>query len=128
MSSPKTSEKSVYLDREEHFHRGSVGAKTVVPYYYDANTDTLTPASQPAAGGSSASYTVKITTSGTDTYIGEAAPGSSQASAVWRVQKVDADGNTTWKDGNDNFDNTATDEYGVVRYCVNDQPCEASND
>lgn len=51
----------------------------------------------------------KITTSGTDTYVGEALPGSSQAAAVWRIQKIDNDGNVTWKDGDSEFDNTATD-------------------
>lgn len=58
---------------------------------------------------SSASYATKITTSGTDTYVGEAVPGSAQASAVWRIQKIDTNGNVTWKDGDALFDNTATD-------------------
>lgn len=53
MSSPNTSEKSVYLDREEHFHRGEIGAKTVVPYYYDADTDTLVPATSDVPAGAS---------------------------------------------------------------------------
>ena len=43
MSLDKTSEKSVYLDREEHAHKGAVGAKQVVVYYYDSGTDTLKP-------------------------------------------------------------------------------------
>lgn len=51
----------------------------------------------------------KITTSGSDTYVGEAAPGTSQATAKWRIQKIDTNGNITWKDGDANFDNTATD-------------------
>lgn len=37
------SEKSIYLDREEHVHRGEVGAKRVVLYNYDSGTDTLNP-------------------------------------------------------------------------------------
>ena len=37
------SEKSVYLDNEEHHHRGNLGAKRVVLYTYDATSDTLQP-------------------------------------------------------------------------------------
>ena len=55
----------------------------------------------------------KITVSGGITYIAQAAPGTSQATALWRVKKVDASvaGTTTitWADGNSNFDNLATD-------------------
>lgn len=54
-------------------------------------------------------YATKITVSGTDTYVGEAAPGSAQASATWRIQKIDNDGNVTWKNGSAAFGNTATD-------------------
>lgn len=43
MSNPNTSEKSVYLDREEHVHKGQVSGKRVVLYLYDSNTDTLIP-------------------------------------------------------------------------------------
>ncbi len=104
MSSPKTSEKSVYLDREEHFHRGEVGAKTVVPYYYDANTDTLMP-----AGAAELDYATRIddTTTANATYIGKASIASSAASAVWQIQKLDETSGLikTWADGNANFDN-----------------------
>ncbi len=61
---------------------------------------------------SSASVTTKITESGSDTYIGKAAVGSAQSSAVWQAQKIAVSGaNTTflWADGNDSFDNVATD-------------------
>lgn len=58
---------------------------------------------------SSPSYATRITTSGSDTYVGEALPGTSTSAAAWRIQKIDTNGNITWKDGNDNFDNTATD-------------------
>lgn len=57
----------------------------------------------------SVQYAMRITTSGTDTYIGEALPGTTDATAAWRIQKIDTDGNTTWKDGDAEFDNTATD-------------------
>lgn len=43
MPNPKTSEKSVYLDRDEHISRGAIGAKQIVVYYYDSGTDELKP-------------------------------------------------------------------------------------
>jgi hypothetical protein len=60
----------------------------------------------------SKSYAKKITVSGTDTYIGQAALGSAQASAVWRAKKISVSGSDTvitWADGNDNYDNSASD-------------------
>lgn len=36
-------EKSVWLDREEHSHRGNIGGKRVVIYYYNPADDTLLP-------------------------------------------------------------------------------------
>lgn len=51
----------------------------------------------------------KITASGGYTYIGEAMPGASQASAVWRCQQIDSNGSVLWADGNSDFDNVATD-------------------
>lgn len=54
----------------------------------------------------------KITTSGSITYIGVAAPGTPQATAKWRCKKIDAtDANNTvitWADGG-NFSQVATD-------------------
>jgi len=42
-------------------------------------------------------------------YLGEAAPGSSAAAAVWRIQKftfsAGGDVSSAWADGNANFDN-----------------------
>jgi hypothetical protein len=56
-------------------------------------------------------YATKITVSGTTTYVGKAAVGSAQASAVWQCQKIDESSGTviTWADGNAVFDNVATD-------------------
>lgn len=54
----------------------------------------------------------KITISGTDTYVGEATIGTAQSSALWRASKISVSGGTTtitWADGNDSFDNVATD-------------------
>ena len=43
MPNPKTSEKSSYLDRDEHVSKGAIGAKQIVVYYYDSGTDELKP-------------------------------------------------------------------------------------
>lgn len=54
---------------------------------------------------------LKTTVSGAITYLAEAAPGTLQATAAWRCQKIDTTTGTviTWADGNSNFDNVATD-------------------
>ena len=61
--------------------------------------------------GATLGYAVKITVSGTTTYVGKAAAGSAQASAVWQCQKIDESSGMviTWADSNTNFDNVATD-------------------
>lgn len=50
----------------------------------------------------------KIVISGTDIYVGKATIGSSTASAVWQIKKIDtaSDIIITWADGNDSFDNS----------------------
>lgn len=94
MSDPKTSEKSVYLDREEHFHRGQVGAKTVVPYYYDSNTDTLTPAIQDLVAGTTYDYIdAQQTDPATDTYVFKT--GGSGGTAVQTITISYTDANKT---------------------------------
>lgn len=57
------------------------------------------------------SLAVKVTESGTTTYVATAAPGTAQATAKWRCLKVDESSGTviTWADGDPNFDNVATD-------------------
>ena len=64
-----------------------------------------------AALFSDGALATKITVSGAITYIGEAAPGTAQATAAWRCQKIDTSSGTviTLADGNSNFDNVATD-------------------
>jgi hypothetical protein len=54
---------------------------------------------------------VKVTVSGSVTYVAKAAIGSAQSAAVWQCQKIDETTGTviTWADGNANFDNVATD-------------------
>lgn len=57
-------------------------------------------------------YAVKITTSGTSTYVGKATEGTVQSSATWQAKKIAVSGSDTiitWADGNSNFDNVATD-------------------
>jgi len=56
-------------------------------------------------------YTVKITEDGDITYIAFANPGTTESSANWKVMKIDATSGMrlTWCDGNQNFDNVATD-------------------
>lgn len=82
MSLPNTSEKSVYLDREEHVHKGQVGAKRVVLYDYDATTDTLSP--------TNAIQTERFDYATPPVYYVGAAPlGSSESEAVWTIEKFD---------------------------------------
>jgi len=57
------------------------------------------------------SLAIKVTVDGSVTYIGIAAPGTTQASAFWQCKKVDESSGivVTWADGDANFDNVATD-------------------
>ena len=54
---------------------------------------------------------VKITVVGTTTYVAQAAPGTPQSTAKWKVMKIDESSGTviTWADGDADFDNVATD-------------------
>ena len=56
-------------------------------------------------------YALKMTTVGSVDYIGEATVGTAFATALWRAKKVDSTTGIviTWADGNENFDNSATD-------------------
>ena len=66
------------------------------------------PAIDVNASVESATYTTRIDeASATVTYIGDAAIGSSTASALWRIKKIDTTSGTsiTFADGNGNFDN-----------------------
>lgn len=57
------------------------------------------------------SVALKLTVSGTITYVGIAPPGTSQSSAAWQCKKIDTTTGVviTWADGNSSFDNVATD-------------------
>lgn len=55
-----------------------------------------------------ASYAVVLDEySSTETYVGEAAPGSSQSDPVWRIKKVDTSSGVTvtWAEGSSDFSN-----------------------
>lgn len=54
----------------------------------------------------------KITESGDYTYIAIAPIGTAQSEAKWQVKRIQVSGNDTiftWADGDDSFDNIATD-------------------
>jgi hypothetical protein len=57
------------------------------------------------------STALKLTTVGTDTYVGIAAPSTAQSTAKWQCFKIDSSSGVviTWADGNASFDNVATD-------------------
>lgn len=61
----------------------------------------------------SQNYATKIVESGDYTYVAIAPTGTSQEEAGWQVKRIDAStpGTTviTWADGDDLFDNEATD-------------------
>lgn len=55
---------------------------------------------------------VKITTSGTDTYVGKAPIGTAQSAAAWQAKKIAVSGSDTtitWAGGTANFNQVATD-------------------
>lgn len=81
----------------------TLGVLAVLPLEYDPSGTSIRSVTDKLA--------VKVTVSGTNTYVAYATPGSSQASAVWRAKKVDESSGTviTWADGNTSFDNVATD-------------------
>lgn len=58
-----------------------------------------------------------IATSGVYVYIGKAAPGSSTASAVWKIKRLDTTSGIVgeWADGDTNYDNV-WDNYASLTY------------
>jgi hypothetical protein len=60
----------------------------------------------------------RVESSGQNTYIGWAEPGSSTDASVWRVKRVYAHANgvtVTWADGNTRFDNV-WDDHAILSY------------
>jgi hypothetical protein len=111
MSLPNTSEKSVYLDREEHVHKGTLGAKRVVTYSYDAATDTL----NPTTDADRALATRLDDSADPITYIGKAVVGSAESAAVWQIAKLDTTSGLvkTWA-GNAGFTNVWEDRTSLT--------------
>ncbi len=54
-----------------------------------------------------------------NTYICLAEPGSSLSDAVWKIERFDSDGNKRKCDGDDKFDNVATDASTVAALTYN---------
>ena len=81
------------IEMAEHGRRG--GVSTGQPYKF---VDLL-------------DYAIKITEAGSYTYIAYAPPGTAESSAGWKVIRIDesAGMRVTYADGNENFDNVATD-------------------
>ena len=54
---------------------------------------------------------IKVTPSGSITYVGQAAPGTDEATGKWQCLKIDSSSGckVTYADGDANFDNVATD-------------------
>lgn len=78
----------------------------------DSLDDIINPATEETLLSVVGEFAKKITVIGTTTYIAAAPIGSLQSSAVWQVKKIAVSGSDTiitWADGNNNFDNIATD-------------------
>lgn len=81
------------IDFAEHGRAG--GVSTGQPFKYIGNVEMA----------------MKVTTSGSVTYLALAKPGTSESSALWQARKIDATTGAviTWADGNTSFDNVASD-------------------
>lgn len=66
---------------------------------------------QPFKFTDSINYQMKITESGSYTYVAYANPGTAESEAAWKVMRLDNSSGLTvkWADKNTNFDNVATD-------------------
>jgi len=82
--------------------------KTKVTQVVDHAGNFVSPATEETLA---ANYATKVTVSGLVTYVGKAAAGSAQASAVWQAKKIDETTGVviTFADGNASFDNVGTD-------------------
>ena len=87
--------------------------------YVETESDGSIPVTVVAGGSATPNYATKIdTTSTTDNiYIGKAAIGSSGASAVWQIKKLNTATlalDKTWADGNDDFDNSWDNRVSIT--------------
>ena len=102
---PQALEKMTYTNITTKF--GTSNAEELVDYWMEHDfflgDDKVT----------SVPFAIKITSiSKNEEYIGKAVPGSVESAAVWQCQKIEKiglDETITWADGDDNFDNVATD-------------------
>ena len=87
--------------------KGGTVSSNVITLEYDTtamnNADALMIIyDQPGDG----ELTIRIDEVTTYTYVGYSNPGTSEASASWRIKRMtNATGNILWADGNSNFDN-----------------------
>ena len=59
-------------------------------------------------------YALRYDEGATYTYVGEAAAGTAEASALWRIKRLTNASNTiVWADGNTSFDNVWSDRAGA---------------
>ena len=81
------------ISMAEHGRAG--GVSTGQPFKYIGNVEMA----------------MKVTTSGTVTYLALAKPGTTESSALWQARKIDATTGAviTWADGDTLFNNVATD-------------------
>jgi len=98
----------------ENLSRTKRSSQAIDNFSFDEETLTkvVLPLEYDPSGATKRSVTgnlaTKIVISGTDIYVGKATIGSSTASAVWQIKKIDtaSDIIITWADGNDSFDNS----------------------
>jgi hypothetical protein len=95
----------------EHIHE-NIHAKRVGLHGYDLDNTTWRRVAVSPDGSLKKNYNQYIVESGSITYLGLAAPGTSLDSAAWQCRKIDASlpGTThiTWADGDDLFNNVAS--------------------
>ncbi len=60
-------------------------------------------------------YTTRIYNAGGYVYVCEATIGAATSNAVWRISRIDSNGNELFADSNSNFDNVA-DNYATLSY------------
>lgn len=71
---------------------------------------------QPFKMTSNAPMAIKVTESGTTTYVARSKPGTLEATALWQCMKIDESSGAviTWADGDDTYDNIATNLAGLT--------------
>ena len=92
------------------FEYGAAGIyRSAEPTLVDGEGSALALSSKGNAWMEVYPWQVKVETDDTYTYVAVATPGTSEDAAAWRVYRTDSDGNLLYADGNELFDNVATD-------------------